>query len=82
MENFWALFKRCIKCTHVSVELFYLHRYISEEAFRYNERKDDDAGRFVNVVSSVTNRRLTYRQLIGDEQGEETATKGISRTAG
>ena len=47
MENFWALFKRCIKGTHVSVEPFHLFRYVDAEAFRFNERKDNDGGRFI-----------------------------------
>jgi transposase-like protein len=32
LENFWALFKRCIKGTHVSVEPFHLFRYVDSEA--------------------------------------------------
>ncbi len=46
MENFWSLLKRAIKGTYVSVEPFHLFRYLDEEAFRYNTRKDSDAGKF------------------------------------
>jgi hypothetical protein len=46
LENFWSLLKRAIKGTYVSVEPFHLSRYFDEETFRYNERKDTDAGRF------------------------------------
>jgi transposase-like protein len=37
LENFWALFKRCIKGTHVSVEPFHLFRYLDAECFRFNK---------------------------------------------
>jgi transposase-like protein len=65
IENFWSLLKRCLKGTYVSVEPFHLFRYLDEEAFRFNERRDNDAGRFVQVASAVTGRRLTYKELTG-----------------
>src|SRR6266550_5544367 len=40
LENFWSLLKRGIKGTYVSVEPFHLFRYLDEQAFRFNERKD------------------------------------------
>jgi len=38
IENFWALLKRCLKGTYVSVEPFHLFRYLDEECFRFNKR--------------------------------------------
>src|SRR6266404_844214 len=46
LENFWSLLKRGIRGTYVSVEPFHLHRYLDEQAFRFNERKATDAERF------------------------------------
>jgi transposase-like protein len=66
IENFWSLLKRTIKGTYVSVEPFHLGRYLDEQAFRFNERDDNDAGRFKSVLSSVSGRRLTYMELIGN----------------
>ena len=66
MENFWSLLKRAIKGTYVSVEPFHLFRYLDEQSFRFNQRKTDDAGRFMNVLSNIVGRRLTYKSLIGD----------------
>jgi len=40
LENFWSLLKRGIGGTYVSVEPFHLFRYLDEQAFRYNTRKD------------------------------------------
>ena len=40
IENFWSLLKRGLGGTYVSVEPFHLYRYIDEQAFRYNTRKD------------------------------------------
>lgn len=66
MENYWSLLKRTIKGTYVSCEPFHLFRYLDEQSFRYDHRKDSDGGRFVKVASSVAGKRLTYKKLIGD----------------
>jgi transposase-like protein len=65
IENFWSLLKRGIKGTYVSVEPFHLFRYLDEQAFRFNERKGNDADRFIQTVKSVTGKRLTYDELPG-----------------
>jgi transposase-like protein len=67
LYNFWSLFKRGIHGTYVSVEPFHLFRYLDEETFRYNNRKDEDgdAGRFELALSKVVGKRLTYDELIG-----------------
>lgn len=67
LENFWSLLKRSIKGTYVSVEPFHLFRYLDEQSFRFNNRKDDDAGRFETVASNVVGKRVTYKKLIGGE---------------
>ncbi len=43
LENYWSLLKRALKGTYVSVEPFHLFRYLDEQAFRFNYRKDSDA---------------------------------------
>ena len=65
IENFWSLLKRAIKGTYVSVEPFHLFRYLDEESYRYNTRETNDANRFQGVMSGVTGKRLTYKQLTG-----------------
>jgi transposase-like protein len=67
IENFWSLLKRAIKGTYVSVEPFHLFRYLDEQAFRFNQRRDPDgdSGRFVKVLRTIVGRRLTYKELIG-----------------
>lgn len=65
LENFWSLFKRSLKGTYVSVEPFHLYRYCDEQAYRFNERKGTDADRFTRALSTVSNRRLTYKELTG-----------------
>lgn len=64
-ENFWSLLKRAIKGTYVNVEPFHLFRYLDEETYRFNNRKDVDSGRFAGVLNAVTGRRVMYRQLTG-----------------
>jgi len=63
LENFWCLLKRTIKGTYVAVDAFHLDAYLDEQAFRYNNRKDNDTGRFVKVVSAAAGKRVTYKQL-------------------
>jgi transposase-like protein len=69
MENFWSLLKRGLKGTYIATEPFHLFRYLDEQAFRFNERKneDGDLGRFIEALSTVAGRRLTYKELIGNE---------------
>ncbi len=72
LENFWSLLKRGINGTYVSVEPFHLFRYLDEQTFRYNNRKDmNDAGRFNRVLSQIVGKRLTFAELTG--KGLETA---------
>jgi transposase-like protein len=66
LENFWSLLKRGLGGTYVSVEPFHLFRYLDEQAFRYNNRKDkSDADRFSMVLSRVAGKRLTYAEVTG-----------------
>ena len=65
IENFWALLKRTIKGSYVSVEPFHLRRYLDEQMFRFNERGGKDPDRFQQVASSVVGKRLTYQELTG-----------------
>ncbi len=73
LENFWSLLKRGLGGTYVSVEPFHLFRYVDEQAFRYNHRKDaNDGERFIAAMKQIVGRRLTYKELTGKE-GETEA---------
>src|ERR1039458_5511246 len=76
LENFWSLLKRTIRGTYVSVEPFHLFRYLDEQAFRFNERKTTDAGRFLIGIVGVVGRRLTYLKLITDPGSHELPKAG------
>jgi transposase-like protein len=66
LENFWSLLKRGISGTYVSVEPFHLFRYLDEQTFRYNNRKDmDNADRFKLALSQIVGKRLTYAEVTG-----------------
>jgi transposase-like protein len=65
IENFWSLLKRAVRGTYVSVDPIHLNRYVGEQVFRFNERKDNDLGRFQSVLGSVNGKRLTYKELTG-----------------
>ncbi len=66
-ENFWSLLKRSIKGTYVAVDPVHLFRYVDEQAYRFNNRKDTDAGRFAGALDSVSGKRITYKELIGTQ---------------
>jgi transposase-like protein len=63
LENFWALLKRGLAGTYVSVEPFHLFRYVDERVFAYNLRDRTDYGRFEAVLGAVNGRRLTYAEV-------------------
>ncbi len=90
LENFWSLLKRTVGGTYVAVEPFHLFRYIEEQAFRFNNRKDadgeilTDAERFGRLCSQILGKRLTYQQLTGKESDVPPQPKpkltGVSRS--
>jgi len=73
LENFWSLVKRGINGTYISVEPFHLFRYLDEQAWRYNNRKNDDGEplkdyeRFDIAVRQMVGKRLTWDVLTGKE---------------
>jgi transposase-like protein len=67
MENFWSLLKRTLKGTYVSVDPVHLQSYVDEQVYRFNNREFTDADRFVNVLSQIAGRRLTFQQLTSRE---------------
>jgi hypothetical protein len=75
IENFWSLLKRALRGTYVSVEPFHLFRYVDEQAFRFNERHDEegDRGRFKTLLGYVEGKRLTYKALIAKDEPSAAA---------
>jgi transposase-like protein len=67
LENFWSLLKRSLKGTYVHCAPFHLHRYLDEQAYRFNERKEDDSTRFVRAMRKTPRIRLTYARLTGKQ---------------
>ena len=65
IENFWSLLKRALKGTYISVEPFHLFRYLDEQGFRFNNRKNNDGERFGKAASALSGKRLTYKKLTG-----------------
>ncbi len=78
LENFWSLLKRCVRGTYVNVEPFHLFRYLDEQCFRFNERKneDGDKGRFLLALQGMVGKGLRYKKLIG-QMGESDQLPGL-----
>jgi transposase-like protein len=72
-ENFWSLLKRSLRGTYISVEPFHLFRYLDEQSFRFNTRKQTDMARFEDMAKRVVGRRLTYKDLIGKATEQSAA---------
>lgn len=67
-ESFFAILKRQMYGTHHAVSEQHLQRYVSEVAFRWNNRKAleiDDTMRANNALKGVGGKRLTYRPVDG-----------------
>ena len=63
IEGFWSLFKRTLKGTYIHIEPCHIDRYLHEQTLRYNLRKGNDLSRFVTVLSQISGRRLTWKEL-------------------
>src|SRR5437762_3507906 len=63
IENFWSLFDRIVHETYIEPEPQHLSRYVDEQSFRYNKRGETDLARFLQVVTQVTGKHLTYAEL-------------------
>jgi transposase-like protein len=74
IENFWSCLKRGLGGTYIAVEPFHLFRYVDEQAFRFNNRLDDDgnklsdAERFTAVAAQIVGKRLTFAEVTGKVQ--------------
>jgi hypothetical protein len=71
IENFWSCLKRGLNGTYIAVEPFHLFRYVDEQAFRFNNRKDEngrvltDGERFDAALSQISGKRLTFAEVTG-----------------
>ena len=65
LENFWSLLKRSISGTYVSVEPYHLFRYLDEQAYRFNNRKENDFDRFKQAAAQIVGKRLTWDDVTG-----------------
>ena len=56
----------------IAVDPFHLFRYLDEQAYRFNNREENDLGRFVGVLRDVIGKRLTYAELISADMAPAT----------
>jgi hypothetical protein len=70
--------KRGLHGTYVSVEPFHQFRYLDEQAYRYNNRKDEesepvsDFQSFKSACSQIVGKRVTWNQLTGKDAESPT----------
>jgi transposase-like protein len=74
LENYWALLKRTISGTYVSVEPFHLFRYLDEQAYRFNNRDKElnDFDRFKLAASQMLGKPLTWNEVTGKNHEPQT----------
>ncbi len=63
IEGYWNLLDRCYHGTYVQMSPQHQHRYLAEQDFRYNTRKEKDGERFAEAMKQTTGKRLTYKAL-------------------
>jgi transposase-like protein len=64
IENFWSHLKRGIDGIYHWVSKPHLQSYLDEFTLRFNTRKHTTQARFDLILGGVTNKRLTYKELI------------------
>ena len=62
----------------MSVEPFHLQAYADEQAFRFNNRKMDDAERFDTAVRGIVGKRMTFDELTGKDPSGKACHTSIS----
>jgi transposase-like protein len=67
IECFWAVLKRTIGGTYIHVNPRHLDRYLAEQVFRFDERRNDDGPRFAKATKGADGKRLTYKALIAKQ---------------
>lgn len=74
IEGFWSVLKRTLGGTYIHVAPEHLERYLDEQLFRFNERENKDGPRFAKAAKATDGKRLTYKALIGDDNGKTGGT--------
>ena len=64
IECFWAVLKRTIGGTYTHVSPKHLDRYLAEQVYRFDERKNKDGPRFAKATKRADGKRLTYKRLV------------------
>ena len=64
IENFWSHLKRGIDGIYHSISIQHLQSYVDEFVLRFNTRKFDTQQRFDFVLAAVSDKKLTYIELI------------------
>jgi len=64
IENFWSHLKRGIDGIYHWCSKEHLQSYVNEFSLRFNTREMNTQGRFDLILSAVSNKRLTYQNLI------------------
>lgn len=70
IECFWSVLRRTLGGTYIHVNPRHLQRYLGEQVFRFNERKNDDGPRFKEALKGADSKRLTYKNLTAKDARE------------
>jgi hypothetical protein len=57
----------CTILVHMSTSilLLFFFPYLDDQSYRFNERKQDDQGRFLCAISTAKDKTLTWKRLTG-----------------
>jgi len=70
-----------IACVFISPAPFHLYRFLDEQMFRFNTRKDMNVGqRFQLAMSQIAGKQLTYDELRGKSDSPHHEERGTRET--
>ncbi len=57
------MLKRTLNGTYIAPRVYHLDRYLDEQVYRFNARREKDGPRFAEAVKRTDGRRLTWKRL-------------------
>ena len=76
IESFWSMTKRAHKGIYHKISREYIWFYIWEFVARHNHREMDTMDQMLSVVTGISGKRVTYRNLTAYANRHKVGTKG------
>jgi transposase-like protein len=64
IENVWKHFRKLLQGTYFHMSYSHYDRYLNENSYRWNRRKESERFLFDDFITLVTDKKITYKLLI------------------